>query len=123
MIEILEHLEDYAKALKEAYRVLNSRGRIIIHTPNLLQEHILCVPKDNEEHVRVGFTRESLHSILTTIGFYVEYTDLTFNKFEALAWDLVYCNQNQLGFKPQDIVDLSSKRHIPYGILVKGLKP
>lgn len=122
LIEVLEHVYEFAAVLNEAKRVLCKHGILIVHTPNKIQKHILIKPKDNPEHVRMGFETDELQTVLESNGFSIDHALKTFNKFEALAWDLSYCIGNNLPFDISRIVDIEKTDFEPYGLLFRCRK-
>jgi len=82
-INLLEHLFDYNNAIKESFRVLKSRGRIIGVVPFMFPVH--GSPSD---HFR--FTRFSLERILKNAGFQnIKITELGTGAFSVVYHTLI----------------------------------
>lgn len=91
-VDVLEHVPEDTKALKELHRVLKSDGQLILHTPNSEQTHILAQFPDNPDHVRKGYKDSELKNMLMEAGFSSEIHP-TFNMLYCLAWELVNLKQ------------------------------
>lgn len=118
-IDVLEHIEDDIKAINEIHRILKKGGILMLHTPNKSQRHLLAEPKEQSDHVRIGYTRQELVK-----QFYKQFKIQiinTFNDFEALIWDINYCSVNKV---PIDLIKAlnSLKDYKNYGYLLIGEK-
>ncbi len=89
-IDVLEHIKDYRKALKNFYTLLKSGGYVYIHTPQIHQKRFFSQFKSWEhiDHVREGFEPKKLSADLEKIGFKVISLEHTFGFFGSLAWEL-----------------------------------
>ena len=63
MIEVLEHIKDDSKVIKEIYRILKIGGRVIISVPykaKMIEHHDSPIPAliKNGKHVRIGVPGE-----------------------------------------------------------------
>lgn len=102
--DLLEHIENDTQALSEMRRVLKPGGRVILHTPNKDQTHIIqfrgkvnvCNAQgeketltfgEQEEHVRPGYSSDELRTKLKLAGFSEIAISATFNIVECLAWE------------------------------------
>lgn len=68
LAEILEHVIDVDKVLKEVYRLLKPSGKLIITVPYKEEEWLKGDDKINEQHVR-SFTEESIKDLISSYGF------------------------------------------------------
>ena len=80
-LEVLEHLEDDAGALREIARILRPGGNLIISVPVPPGE----IDADEFGHKREGYTRADLLRLLESIGFKVQRTAFAQFKFCRLA--------------------------------------
>jgi SAM-dependent methyltransferase len=89
----LEHLDDDLGCAKVFLRSLNPGGFLIIHVPHLTR-HLFGWRRANwmdiEGHVRPGYTRDSLITLLTRAGFQVIRCEYDYNSIQTLASDLSY---------------------------------
>lgn len=88
-----EHLDDDFGCAKIFYHALNPSGFLIVHVPhftrNLFGWHRTNW-MDIEGHVRPGYTRETLTTLLTQAGFAILKCEYNYNSLETLANDLSY---------------------------------
>jgi len=89
-IDVLEHIENYKKVLKNFYRSLESDGYLYIHVPQKHQKRFFKQFKtwSHEGHVREGFVPSSFHKDLKNTGFQKIGIWNTFGIFGSLAWEL-----------------------------------
>lgn len=89
-VDVLEHIEDYRKVLKNFYKQLSSKGFLYIHTPQPNQERIFSQLKKwhHEDHVREGFVTKELIRELTDFKFKLVEVKHTFGFFGKLAWEI-----------------------------------
>ncbi|KKQ91426.1 MAG: Methyltransferase type 11 [Candidatus Daviesbacteria bacterium GW2011_GWA2_42_7] len=89
-IDVLEHITDYKKVLKNFYNLLNRNGYLYIHTPQANQKRIFKSLEKwhHEDHAREGFERKKLISDLKKAGFKIVKQEETFGFFGKLAWEL-----------------------------------
>ncbi len=83
-IDILEHIPDDLAALKQIYNCLNKGGKLIISTPSDTDE----AAKFTAEHVRPGYSMETLVEKLETLGFEIDEKLYSYGFWGALAWKL-----------------------------------
>lgn len=89
-VDVLEHIEDYRKVLKNFYKQLSNKGFLYIHTPQPNQERIFSQLKKwhHEDHVREGFMVKELVKELVDFKFKVIVVKQTFGFFGKLAWEI-----------------------------------
>lgn len=88
-VDVLEHVSEDLKALKEIHRVLKPRGQLIIHTPNKDQTHIIAEFQDNPEHIRRGYSTQELSVLFNEASFKEIWIHPTFNILECVSWELL----------------------------------
>jgi len=87
-IEVLEHVKDLEKSLKEIKRVLKNRGKLILSVP--LKESEVILKKFNPNYPKqIGhnrfFSKEDLKKILSKNKFIIK-GYLAYNSIEHLYW-------------------------------------
>jgi len=89
-IDVLEHVDNYKKVLKNFYELLTPRGYLYLHTPQPDQKRIFKNLKEwhHEDHVHEGFTPQELKRELNKLGFKIIDIKQTFGFFGKLAWEL-----------------------------------
>ncbi len=89
-IDVLEHIKDYRRVLKNFYKQLVKEGFVYIHTPQPNQERIFSQLKKwhHEDHVREGFMIKELTKDLRDLGFKTVEVKETFGFFGKLAWEI-----------------------------------
>jgi SAM-dependent methyltransferase len=89
----LEHLDDDLECARTFYRALNPGGFLIVHVPHLTR-NLFGWHRPNwmsiEGHVRPGYTRDSLTSLLAHGGFQNIRVVYNYNSIETLANDLSF---------------------------------
>jgi len=95
--DVLEHLEDDTGQIQRFFRALTSGGHLVIHVPTGAGPHPLtknAPPIPN--HVRDGYAPDALNALLSSAGFEIEQTKVTFGYFGALAAELYELTQRPL---------------------------
>jgi SAM-dependent methyltransferase len=83
-IDILEHIEEDVKVLKNFRRSLNKGGKLIITSPSNFDESAIFT----EEHVRAGYSKEEIISKLEKTGFRIVSFEYTYGKSGKIYWNL-----------------------------------
>lgn len=89
-VDVLEHIEDYPRVLREFMDSLRAGGRLFIHVPDAVQKRHLRRFEEHtqHDHVRTGFDKPSLESELRRLGFRVEESRHTFGYWGSLGWEI-----------------------------------
>ena len=89
----LEHLEDDRAQCAVFYRALAPGGNLLVHVPHFTR-NVFGWRRTNfmgiEGHVRPGYTKEGLTSMLREAGFEIEEALYSYGSFETIANDLSY---------------------------------
>lgn len=89
-IDVLEHIKDYKKVLKNFYSLLVPGGYLFIHVPQPNQKRIFKQMESwhHDDHVREGIEEKVLKNDLKNIGFKITESRQTFGPLGKLAWEL-----------------------------------
>lgn len=91
-IDVLEHIDEDEKVLKNFYRALKPNGILILHLPRKQQLHKLHFKRFrnrvNEGHVRDGYTKEEVITKLRESDFVIKEFKNTCGKFASLSREL-----------------------------------
>ena len=90
-VDVLEHIENDVKVLKNFYRALKKDGLLIISTPSSLGGSDVHSDEDAsfiEEHIRHGYSQDEIKSKLEEAGFEDITFKYTYGKFGSLSWKL-----------------------------------
>ena len=91
-VDVLEHIENDVKVLKNFYRALKKDGLLIISTPSSLGGSDVHSDEDAsfiEEHIRHGYSQDEIKSKLEEAGFEDITFKYTYGKFGSLSWKLM----------------------------------
>lgn len=88
-VDVLEHVSEDLKALREMHRVLKTGGQLVLHTPNKDQTHIFEEFQDNPDHARKGYSDQKLSVFFSEAGFKEIDIHPTFNILECISWELL----------------------------------
>lgn len=96
--EVLEHIENYERAIRNMARHLRKDGFLFIHTPAIgrfqsnkyglrryFREDLASTHEKGQFHVRAGFSLTKLRNALTNAGFNTIDVQYTFGKLSMLA--------------------------------------
>jgi len=91
-IDCLEHIEDDASVVKHFGECLKQGGLLLIHVPS---EECYIFGKrfqnlDIEDHVRFGYTFESLENLLKKEGFEILWTKSSYNSFQTICQQISF---------------------------------
>lgn len=89
-IDVLEHVKDYKKVIKNLSLYLDKGSYLYLHTPQANQKRIFRSLNnwEHEEHVHEGFTRMILKKEFESNGLKIIELRNTFGFFGKLAWEL-----------------------------------
>lgn len=95
-IDVLEHVENYKKVIKNFEQLLKVNGYLYIHTPQPHQKRIFreLATWEHEGHIHEGYTPLDLKKTLTESGFKIIELRQSYGFFGKLAWEL-----NHLSFR------------------------
>lgn len=91
-VDVLEHIENDVKVLKNFYRALKKDGLLIISTPSSFGGSDVHSDEDAsfiEEHIRHGYSQDEIKSKLEEAGFEDITFKYTYGKFGSLSWKLM----------------------------------
>lgn len=90
IIDVMEHIPDYKKALNNMYTLLNPSGYVYIHVPQIKQVRFFREFRswEHADHVREGFAPASLVQDLQHAGFVIVSVRNSFGYFGSFAWEL-----------------------------------
>lgn len=89
-IDVLEHVKDYKKVIKNFSQRLTKGGYLYIHTPQANQKRFFKSLEnwEHESHEHEGFTKSILKKELEKNGMKLVISKNTFGFFGKLAWEL-----------------------------------
>ena len=119
LVDVLEHIEKDLNLLKKLHDLLVPGGYLLIHVPNKQRSHIFCSPKDNSDHVRIGYSKIELDLLLEQSGFNVISYKPTYELYDAMLWDLFYCLDHNINIDTKTIRAKCTEKQnfIPYGLI------
>jgi len=83
-IDILEHIEEDLKVIKNFFQCLHEGGNLIISTPSNSDK----AAQFTAEHVRPGYSEDDIKSKLTSSGFAIKEFKYTYGKWGKISWIL-----------------------------------
>lgn len=90
-VDVLEHIEEDVKVLRNMFLALRSGGQLLLHVP-LVEKHIFKKIREmprQPDHVRDGYKEEDLIKKLQDSGFVIKEKRYTFARYRgALAWEI-----------------------------------
>lgn len=89
-IDVLEHIKNYQKVLKNFSKSLRKNGYLYIHAPLINQKRIFKQLEKwgHKDHVREGFVLSALIKEIENNGFVIVKVEKTFGFLGKLAWEL-----------------------------------
>lgn len=89
-IDVLEHVEDYKKVIKNFSLYLKPGGFLYLHTPQANQKRFFkrLISWEHESHVHEGFTKAIIKKEFEKNGLKIIEFRNTFGFFGKLAWEL-----------------------------------
>jgi len=90
-VDILEHIEDDVRAMRNICRALKKTGMLVIHTPGSSVDSRESVEKEFfvREHVRIGYTPQELWEKLIQAGFQKIKLRYTYGRYGMIAYWLM----------------------------------
>jgi 2-polyprenyl-3-methyl-5-hydroxy-6-metoxy-1,4-benzoquinol methylase len=102
-LDLIEHVKEDSKLLKEITRVLKTGGKIILTTPMqngisfpLLNKDKIAMVKEGWGHIRNGYSLKDLESLFKDAGLIIDNTSIYFNLFTRLVYCLSFLTQRSL---------------------------
>ena len=90
-VDVMEHIKEDDKVLKNMFSALHSGGQILLHVP-LVEKHIfkkISEMSNQPDHVRDGYKEEDLLKKIRDSGFVIKEKRYTFSRYRgALAWEI-----------------------------------
>lgn len=119
--DVLEHIEDDDKILKNLRSCIEESGKLIIHVPRSKQHYFFKKAAEYivEDHVRPGYTENELSSKLQAAGFKVNKVISSYTFFESFANQIGNIFSNNLLIYSILLPVLTSLSHVPQKILKK----
>lgn len=89
-IDVLEHVDNFEKALINLYSLLNKKGYLYIHVPQPNQKRIFKRFQHwhHNDHIREGISKNVIENCLRKIGLEIIESKQAFGFFGKLAWEL-----------------------------------
>ena len=89
-VDVLEHIRDWRRAVREMARLLRPEGVLIVHVPSAVQRRFFRRFRhwSQQDHVRQGLTQSELSEFMTRAGLHVESIRLTFGPVMRLLWEV-----------------------------------
>jgi len=105
-LDLIEHVKEDSKLLKEITRVLKTGGKIILTTPMqngisfpLLNKDEIAMVKKGWGHIRNGYSLKDLESLFKDAGLTIDYISIYFNLLTRLIYRLSFLSQRPLKVK------------------------
>ncbi len=117
-VDVMEHIEDDVSTFHGFHRILKPGGRVIIHTPRIVNEeevehsHAEREVDDHEwtvdEHFRDGYSDRQAQERLESVGFEIERIVHGYGFFGKIAWQLLQrIPMSMLGLSPLMIIPVA----------------
>ena len=89
-VDVLEHIEEDEKVMKNIYRALQTGGYFLMHSPSIYSEEDANGDESFvDEHARPGYSINDISDKLNNSGFAVTEVAYTYGKKGHLAWELI----------------------------------
>jgi len=92
-LDVIEHIQEEDRLIKEISRVLKPGGKVILSTPfsdfRLPFVDIYTVNKQ-WEHIKTGYSFEELENLFRQNGLYIKYKTKYFNIFSRLSYSIFF---------------------------------
>jgi len=92
-VDMLEHIQDDVRALKELYKATAPGGTLVLHVPSLYRRYPIWKRNPNfdvETHVRIGYNLDGIQEKVKHEGFIIRGSGFTYGFWETLANNLSY---------------------------------
>lgn len=89
-VDVLEHIEEDTKVMKNIYRSLQSGGYFLMHSPSIYSEEDADGDESFvDEHARPGYSKNDIRAKLERSGYDVVDVAYTYGPKGHLAWELI----------------------------------
>lgn len=125
-IDVLEHIEDDRKVIKNLQSVLKPGGYFLMHSPSIYSEE--DAGEDDtfvDEHARAGYAKEDIREKLESAGLQPVSIEYTYGEKGHRAWELLikypmlWMNRYKLWILP--LLAIYYLFTLPYGLLLMKL--
>lgn len=92
-VDILEHVQNDAAALKSLFDAIAPDGMLVLHVPALYRRYPIWKKRlnfDVETHVRAGYRKEEIQEKVTRAGFAIRNSGYTYGFWETLSNNISY---------------------------------
>lgn len=89
-VDVLEHIEDDSKVMRNIYRSLAPDGYFLMHSPSIYSEE--DAEGDDtfvDEHARIGYSKDDITEKLKSAGFEIKDVAYTYGDKGHLSWELL----------------------------------
>ncbi|WP_440999329.1 class I SAM-dependent methyltransferase [Fodinibius sp. SL11] len=89
-VDVLEHIEEDIKVMKNIHRSLQKKGYFLMHSPSIYSEEDADGDESFvDEHARPGYSKNDISQKLENSGFKVVDVAYTYGPKGHLAWELI----------------------------------
>ena len=122
-IDVLEHIEEDRKVIKNLEQVLKPGGYFLMHSPSIYSEEDAGEDETFvDEHARAGYSKDDIREKLESVGFNPVEIEYTYGEKGHRAWELLikypmlWMNRYKLWVLP--LIAIYYLFTLPYGLLL-----